>query len=104
VHSLTLVGADHAPRTQIGGQPRIGVSLVAKVLTTIDFAFVAVESPRIARRFVAAPPAAQSALLLQGIPLLVDISVGLGGILVAPVWSFWFGWGLHRMVEKEIGT
>ena len=128
------------------------LAVIGAALTAIDFAFVAVESPRIAQRFVAAPPAAQSALLLQGIPhvdpcffgmclmgvwmltanaaalragrlprflgalgilggvlslsafagalgrspLIVDISVGLGGILVAPVWSFWFGWVLYR--------
>jgi hypothetical protein len=44
------------------------------------------------------------AAALGGSPLLVDISVGLGFVVVAPVWSFWFGWTLRRVVEKESGT
>ena len=136
------------------------LGVVGAALTAIDFAIVAVESPRIAERFAASPPAAQSALLLQGVPhvdpcffgwgligmwslaanvaalragrlprtlgslgilagllaisafagalgrspLLVDISVGLGGMLVMPVWSIWFGWTLRRVVAKESGT
>jgi len=33
--------------------------------------------------------------------LVVDIAVGLGFLVVAPVWSFWFGWTLHRGVARE---
>jgi hypothetical protein len=36
--------------------------------------------------------------------LLVDLAVGLAGILVVPVWSLWFGWPLLRVVQKESGT
>jgi hypothetical protein len=129
-------------------------------LAATDFALVAVESPRIARRFAASPTAAQSALLLQGVPhvdpcflgwglmglwllvanaaalraghlprflsslgmlggllslsgfagalgrlpLLVDVSVGLGFVVIAPIWSVWFGWTVHRTVEKASGA
>jgi hypothetical protein len=136
------------------------LGVVGAALTASDFALAAVESPRIAERFAASPPAAQSALLLQGVPhidpcffgggllgvwwlaanaaalragrlprtlgalgilegllslsafagalgrspLLVDLSMGLGGLLVAPVQSFWFGCILHRVVERESGS
>jgi hypothetical protein len=136
------------------------LGLFGAALAASDYALVAVESPRIAQRFAASPPAAQSALLLQGVPhvdpcffgwglmgmwlltanvaalrsgrlprllgslgilggllslsgfagalggspLLVDISVGLGFVVVAPIWSFWFGWTLRRVIEKERGT
>ncbi|MGD2146666.1 MAG: DUF4386 family protein [Anaerolineae bacterium] len=36
--------------------------------------------------------------------LVVDIAVGLGFLVVAPVWSFWFGWTLRREVVRERGT
>jgi hypothetical protein len=133
------------------------LGVVGAALAASDFALVAVESPRLAARFAAAPPAAQSALLLQGVPhvdpcffawglmgmwwlaanatalradrlprflaslgilqgllslsgfaaalgrspLLVDISVGVGFLLVGPVWSFWFAWTLRRVAQKE---
>jgi hypothetical protein len=136
------------------------LGLFGATLTATDYALVGVESPRIAERFAASPSAAQSALLLQGIPhvdpcffgwgllgisllisnvaalragrlprflgslgilqgllllatfagalarssLLVDISVGLGGVLVAPIWNVWFGLTLRRVVEEERGT
>jgi hypothetical protein len=54
----------------------LGVS--GAMLNASDFALVAVESPRIAERFAAYPAAAQSALLLQGVPNLGPCCLGSG--------------------------
>jgi hypothetical protein len=133
------------------------VGVIGAALSTIDFAFVGVEVPRIAKHFVNATPAAQSAILLTGIPhldpcffamgltgiwalvsnygalrarlipkplayigllggglfelvflgaavqapLLVDVSVGLGGLLVGPVWYIWIGIVLRAAARRE---
>jgi hypothetical protein len=136
------------------------LGLLGAGLAAIDYAYVGVEGPRLAQRFVASSSAAQSALLLQGVPhvdpcflawglmglwalaantaalqarrlprflgwlgilggsmllltfagalgrsaLLVDISVGLAGIVVGPAWNFWFGGALRRAVAEENGS
>jgi hypothetical protein len=34
-------------------------------------------------------------------PILVDISAGIGFLLVGPAWSFWFAWTLRRVVQTR---
>ena len=128
------------------------VGVIGAALSIVDFAFVAVEVPRIAERFVDSKLEIQSALLMMGMPhldpcflawglggvwaiasnctalrhklippllgylgilggvlfelvflgaalqspTLVDISVGLGGFFVGPIWYIWMGFVLRR--------
>jgi hypothetical protein len=128
------------------------VGLIGAGLGAADFAFVGLETPRLAERYAAASPHAQSLLLAQGLPhldpcflafallgiwalsvgaallrarvvplplaliglaggalyvlacvgslahskLLIDVTVALGGSVVAPMWNLWFGACLGR--------
>ena len=123
------------------------VGVLGAALTTIDFAYVAVEAPRLARLFMRASPTLQSLLLVVGLPhidpcffawgligvfaltvncaalghrliprvlgyigvvggvlyflvflgalsrtaWLIDFAVGLGGLVVGPLWYIWTG-------------
>jgi len=139
---------------KVSGQLAWGsaLGLIGAGLGAADFAFVGLETPRLAERFAAASPQAQSLLLAQGLPhldpcflafgllgiwalaagaalfharvvpralaliglaggalyvlacagslahskLLIDVTVALGGSVVAPVWNLWFGACLGR--------
>jgi Domain of unknown function (DUF4386) len=128
------------------------VGIIGAALSTVDFAYVGVEAPRLAEVFSGASPAAQSVLVVSGMPhidpcflasglmgifslvanavamrhrllpralgytgvvggillllvfmgalfrspRLIDVTVGLGGLLIGPVWYFWVGFVLRR--------
>ena len=127
------------------------VGFLGAALSTIDFAYVAVEAPRLAKLFMSASPVVQSLLLVVGMPhidpcffawglmglfaltvnsaalrhrllprvlgyvgvvggvlfllvfvgalsrtaWLIDFAVGLGGLVIGPLWYIWTGFVLR---------
>jgi len=132
------------------------VGIIGAALSTVDFAYVGVEAPRLARAFSNASPAAQSVLVVSGMPHIdpcffasalmgifavvanaaglrhrllpralgyigiiggvvlllvfmgallrsprtIDVTVGLGGLVIGPVWYLWVGFVLRRASQS----
>lgn len=79
------------------------VGFLGAALTTIDFAYVAVEAPRLAKLFMSASPAAQSLLLVVGIPHIDPcfFAWGLMGVFALTVNCAALR---HRLLPRALGS
>jgi len=136
------------------------VGIIGAALSMVDFAYVGVEAPRLARAFSGASAGAQSVLVVSGIPHIdpcffasalmgifslignavalrhrllpravtyigliggvalllvflgslvrsprtIDVTVGLGGLIIGPVWYTWVGFALRRASRSAAGA
>jgi len=78
------------------------VGFLGAALSTIDFAYVAVEAPRLAKLFMSASPAAQSLLLVVGIPHIDPcfFAWGLMGVFALTINTAALR---HRLVPRALG-